>query len=47
MHRVEITNGHPGNGILFVLQSIRHDTGLTDADFLPAAAPSPPATTQP
>jgi hypothetical protein len=46
-YRVEITNGQPGAGILFVLQSIRHNTGLTDADFLPAAAPSPSAPSQP
>ncbi len=46
-HRVEITNGQPGAGILFVLQSIRHNTGLTDADFLPAPASSPSTSRQP
>lgn len=37
-HRVEITNGQPGNGIVFLLDRVRHNTGLTEADFLPPPA---------
>lgn len=37
-HRVQITNGQPGSGITFILDRIRHNTGLTGADFqLPVA----------
>ncbi len=38
-HRVEITNGEPGNGLVFVLDRIRKNTGLTDADFQSSAPP--------
>lgn len=46
-HRVEITNGQPGNGIVFLLYRIRHDTGLTDADFQPPPGAPAPRPAQP
>jgi mannose-6-phosphate isomerase-like protein (cupin superfamily) len=38
-HRVEITNGEPGAGILFVLQSIRHNYGADGRGLSPRARP--------
>lgn len=46
-HRVEITSGEPGNGIAFVLDRIRKNTGATDADFQPSAPPLASTPAQP
>jgi hypothetical protein len=39
-HRVEIAMGG-GNSLVFLLASARHNTGLTDRDFLPPSAVAP------